>query len=571
MRYRLGHIFWLALAAAFFAPALAQAQGVRHEVPPPADAPVARSVDGCVATRRVLGATLTSLTLPVCYAAALPSPRPQSLTGEMYLSQGGRWINFEQEYDNFLGVRRRRHFGRAITEELAELTLGGVWYMAQKDFNKPDWFFKATFGGAVQKFTTFDLVRFDNNTFVFNQMWHPLAGMGYYMFARTNNFGPGTSFLFAVTGSTVWEYILELPEQVSINDQIVTSVGGTAIGEVVYNLGEYFNSPYSADELDQRILTAPFGSLRWIHNYLDRRNPSAPPVLRPHRRVYWPTFRLYAGAFHRGDSAAVSTPVLASVGLTTELAAMPGYQRPGQFDRYFDVGNFTRLDLDTSFGEHGYDAFSLYAQAMMFGYYKQDISEEAHRRRGYSLALGEATSYQFQDYADADVGDQYAMAHLAGPALDFTMFSGPLRARLQVAGFADFATLHSLAFPQYAARYDTSGIRTDLTHKGYYFAYGATIRPRLTLYWGRLGLGAELQWGRYWGFNGRDRNQEQVTHEIDLEDSLARLDAWADIPTPLDWLDLRLTYMARTRQSTADQFDTTQSFQELGARVQYRF
>ncbi|WP_168210851.1 DUF3943 domain-containing protein [Persicimonas caeni] len=523
----------------------------------------------CRAISAAGAATLTEITLPVCQVATLEVEREPPLKGEMYLSTDGRWINFEDEYDVFLGRDPNRNFGRMIVEVMTELLLGGVWYIAQKDFNQQDWFFEISLDGVERKFSTTELIRFDDNTFLFNQMWHPLAGMGYYIFARTNDFGVAPSYMIGLMSSTLWEYVLELPEQVSINDQITTSVAGMALGEVGYHLGEYFNSPYSAGELDQRILTGIFGAPRWVHNYYDRKDGELIPT--PNERVYWPDFRLFAGAVSRGESPTVSGNVDANFGLSTELVAMPGYRRPGQFDHYFGEGNFTRLDLEMSVGDDGVTEMALFAQAILFGFYKQDIQVEEGERRGYSLAIGGATAYQVENFDAPLLEDQRGLVHILGPALDFTMFAGDLEARFELAGYGDFVAIRSQAFPEFAARFGTEGLRSDLSNKGYYFGYGATIRPRLQFYWGRLGLGGEFQWGRYWGITGRDRRQEQVTDILDLDDHLARLQLWLDVPTPVDVLDVRLTYDTNSRLSSVDQFEEWNGYQELGARVQYLF
>lgn len=54
-------------------------------------------------------------------------------------------------------------------------------------------------------------------------------------------------------------------------------------------------------------------------------------------------------------------------------------------------------------------------------------------------------------------------------------------------------------------------------------------------------------------------------------DLVARLQLWLDVPTPVDVLDLRLTYDTNSRRSSVDQFGEWDGYQELGARVQYLF
>lgn len=529
-------------------------------------------LDGCEFLMSTSSPSLARLTLPICPSVTQLSDEASAkpLRGEMYLDENGQWISFEQAYDSYLGADRERVFSRAILIVLGELLAGGVWYLSQKDFNQQDWFFNSTVEGAAEKFSSFDLVRFDNNTFLFNQMWHPLAGMGYYFFPRVNNFGIGASYMFAIMSSTVWEYVLELPEKVSINDQITTSVSGMAMGEVAFQLGEYFNSPEIEGELDKQIVTGIFGFTRWAQNHFDPGDGRA--VLVPANRTYWPDFEFFVGVNSRADEATPSGNISANIGLTTELVAMPGYQRPGQFDRFFKQGNFTYLGLEASIDEHGFNEMYLRADATLFGYYTQDIEQNrGEEKSGYSFYLGGRTSYEVANFSGPVYEDQLGLVHLLGPALDFTALSNGLGARLRLDIYGDFAAVGSHAIDFYRARYGVDGIRSELSDKGYTFSYGATIRPRLELSWRRLELGGEFQWGRYWSITGRDRYQEQVTKTLDVDDHLSRLQLWLDIPTPLDSFELRLNYDRMARLSSVDEFEKDAGYQELGARVQYTF
>ena len=50
------------------------------------------------------------------------------------------------------------------------------------------------------------------------------------------------AFLSSVLASTFWEYFVELPEHPSLNDLIMTPVGGAIIGEASYQLGRYWRA-----------------------------------------------------------------------------------------------------------------------------------------------------------------------------------------------------------------------------------------------------------------------------------------------------------------------------------------
>ncbi|HVG64304.1 MAG TPA: DUF3943 domain-containing protein [Hyalangium sp.] len=75
----------------------------------------------------------------------------------------------------------------------------------------------------------------DDDEFGTNQFAHPYHGSFYYNAARDNGFGYVGSSLFTLLGSLQWELFAEtqLP---SINDLANTTLGGIALGEVLYRL-----------------------------------------------------------------------------------------------------------------------------------------------------------------------------------------------------------------------------------------------------------------------------------------------------------------------------------------------
>ena len=73
----------------------------------------------------------------------------------------------------------------------------------------------------------------DDNHFSTNQLAHPYHGSMYFCSARANGFDYWESIPFAFAGSAMWEYLGEVHHP-SINDWIATSVGGTAMGEMLH-------------------------------------------------------------------------------------------------------------------------------------------------------------------------------------------------------------------------------------------------------------------------------------------------------------------------------------------------
>ena len=75
----------------------------------------------------------------------------------------------------------------------------------------------------------------DNDNISTNMFFHPYNGSLYYTLARANNLNYFASLGYAAIGSLTWELLLER-EPPSLNDFLATSVGGSALGEVLFRL-----------------------------------------------------------------------------------------------------------------------------------------------------------------------------------------------------------------------------------------------------------------------------------------------------------------------------------------------
>lgn len=78
----------------------------------------------------------------------------------------------------------------------------------------------------------------DGDKAIFNAILHPYAGAAYYMSARSQGFNVLGSMLYCIGISTFfWEYGIECFMEVpSIQDLIITPIGGTVLGEAFYIL-----------------------------------------------------------------------------------------------------------------------------------------------------------------------------------------------------------------------------------------------------------------------------------------------------------------------------------------------
>jgi len=124
-----------------------------------------------------------------------------------------------------------------------ELLIGGIEFIGMvglmlmpKETTKwdPDWLGDAK-RSIIEAFTSPPV--WDDDDWLFNYVGHPIAGSYYYNSVRSQNATWFQSFLFATAQSCIWEYIIEgSAERPSIQDLIVTPIGGVILGEPIHIL-----------------------------------------------------------------------------------------------------------------------------------------------------------------------------------------------------------------------------------------------------------------------------------------------------------------------------------------------
>lgn len=107
-------------------------------------------------------------------------------------------------------------------------------------------------------------------------MTHPLAGTLYYIAARGNRLTILESLGYAAAMSTLWEFLGEFREKVSINDMLVTPISGLAIGESTTQLGAFFDRGCATGV--NRFFGALFGPSKSVHDALDGAEPARDDV-----------------------------------------------------------------------------------------------------------------------------------------------------------------------------------------------------------------------------------------------------------------------------------------------------
>jgi hypothetical protein len=437
--------------------------------------------------------------------------------------------SFRETYDAGARPRRReRHYLRAVLEEGAVLGVGTAYYWIRPEINKTDWDFPdyATRMSNLRP-------TFDTNLHVTNNVLHPLAGSFYYGFARLNGLSIPESIGYSFATSAVFEFFLEWLEKASVNDLIMTPMGGFAPGEFFLHLGDYFNSAPRADGWLRKASGLAFGLPHRLHGG-ESFTPGAhrlPPDALGYSSYYTHRFDLLLGAGRAVNDAG-------SVGQTLELRvearmiAMPGFLRPGRFSTGFGDGNFTDARFHAAVGNGLGESFDLFFDANLAGRYAQNVAVVDGQREGRASMIALDTSMRFADRRFGHRYDGYAMAHLLGPAFKLWSVHGEFTARLEGATHPDFATMFSPAFLEWRRRYGDAGVKSSLQQKDLYYGYGWSGRLEGAVGYGRFELGSRAFLGAYGSIDRWDRFQDRVTRKTHLEDRITELEAWVGWSVP---------------------------------------
>ena len=481
--------------------------------------------------------------------AAAPGEPCAAAGGGCFLAVDGSMRAEDPAYRALVRRGRPRYLQASI--ELA-LALGGgtAWYWIDRERQVADWDYE-----SIDQRFNLDAWRFDNNPFGINFIWHPLSGTGWHAICRSNQLSVLAAAGFGLTTSLLWEYALEFREKISINDMMVTTGSGVAMGEFVHWLGVYVRS--SPAQPSRRYCAARWvaGFPRALHEHFDCGDvgTTAAPDSLGFRSDIWHRFDFsYALAqtattLVQGDSTVDGSPRLHQLKFDGKLVALPGYLRPGQLRRYFADANITRLRLDILAGGGG-SGVDLLADALLLGQHRQDIPATG-RGLGHAVTVATSLAYQYRRQELGDFRDRLGILHFPGLAIDADLLgeSFTLHGGLRVHG--DFAGINALPYERWLADHPDESVidKAALRKQGYYFGWGYSARLTTELALPRAALGAELFYGRYHSQEGLDRAQEQVTHDLRSADTAIDFGAWMRV-TPLAnrlWFELRFDRQSR--------------------------
>jgi hypothetical protein len=388
---------------------------------------------------------------------------------------------------------------RTALEEMALLTAGLFQYFHTTG-NSVDWDLPYSWGSLSKKLDG-QAISFDTNRYDTNWLTHPAAGWLYYTAARGNRLDASESLFVTIAASTLWEFIGEYREQVSINDMIVTPMTGAVVGEATTQLAAWLDR---GDDTLGRVFAWLFGPIGKLHDVADGATPSRIPSQRG-----WHEFRLTLGAASTLQPGAPSAYLDGTAALRTRIVRAPHYGEAGVASRYLTESNLSSLWLSATMSRGDLVDARVDADVAFAGYYTQDVRPGTRGGlRGYSTYVGAQAGFRY-DFHDYDRAGGTAVDRLSevdiGLALDQRVYFGPLTMHFTLVTAPVFASPTSHAIPEYVAQGRPDTLPSVARDQAYYYAGGGTLAPALELHWGPLGVRADARISGFRGIAARDR------------------------------------------------------------------
>jgi hypothetical protein len=452
---------------------------------------------------------------------------------------------------------------RAALEMALALGGGTAWYVID-DRNVLDWD-----RPSMRQRITGEAWRYDRNGPVINFLLHPLSGAAFYSLARGNRIGMAESFAYTVASSTAWEYVIEFKEKISINDMLVTPMGGLAIGAFADKLAHYLNDvpPLGAAHTAAQWILGP--SIR-LHRTLDG-EPPPNGVARDRlglAATFWHAFELrYEGGWI--DQQGHSSWSVHDFAFNGTLASLPGYRRPGRFARWFYDADVSRLGFGMNWARS--DAGGrLVTDTLLAGYHWQSLRGSSTTPHGVMWTMALGLGYRYRHTRAFGFDDREGIVGFPGPAFDLYAGSNALRAELSMRMNAEFAGQTSLAAPEWEQNHPGVRTKTVVEREGYFFGWGASFAAWAEAVAGPFWSRAHLRSGWYDSQEGLDRAQHRIEDDTEFHEMIREYGVSLGIEL-CKALRVGATHEVRHRLSTADSTSANQAAEHTGGLVQVAF
>lgn len=354
----------------------------------------------------------------------------------------------------------------ALAEIGTILLLGEVLYQVGESTMEKDFDYDVE-GGALEYFHdrlfTKKYWKLDDNAMSMN--WgHAFAGALYYQAFRNYNFNYYESTLAAFLTSTTWEVFVEYQEAVSINDQIVTTWGGSVLGESYFQMAEMLAHKEGWVPTTFEMLFNPSQVARgWF---------DAQSKPRFNRSKVVDDLSVYTGAMHSSNDTRDLDKSILTLGLDASINSMKG-----NYDSLWGTPTWVEVSMEMGLSEAGVEDWQMSNKLLLGGYNnwinQDDLNPEAWQQHYF---IGPATGVEYASFGEEDDEDFYAVVNLLGVTMGGEWQQNQLSLSIRGDIYGDFAMVKPFAtqgLENYRATFWNS--KSALWENGYAYALGHTL------------------------------------------------------------------------------------------------
>jgi hypothetical protein len=404
---------------------------------------------------------------------------------------------------------RKRNYLRTGIEIGVVMSAAVAAYYQNLAFNEVD--FDYGFKDGLKAKFTGKGIKFDDNDKMSNY-GHTFAGVGYFQIARSGGFNSLEAFLIALASSTTWE-LLEYREVLSINDQILTPIGGYVIGEATYQVSCALLQKNSFFAKAMAYTINPALATNHAIDYLKSKNKYAgqPDC----KRARWSEISAKIGLDHGQKPYLADEKNNVILGLDATVVNLPSYGKEGRESKLVFDTAMAKLLVEAN-GNQGLIDLKVIAQVMNSAYHQKNIErDDRGDLRGYDILVGVGSASTWNDRgtsADGKHEDFYGTVNILGATAHADIYYKGFNIRADIGFYGDFAMVKSYALDKYKASKGGSltGESAPIQRHDYYWGYGTSTLAAISVHKGRFEVGYKGQFSSANSLSGRDRFLENV-------------------------------------------------------------
>lgn len=415
---------------------------------------------------------------------------------------------------------RKKNYLRTGIEIGVQLSAAMGIYYKNLVFNEVDFDYELG-SGLKGKYITGEAIKFDDNDKMSNY-GHTYAGVMYYQTARANGFTSLESALIGFASSAAWE-TLEYHEVFSINDQILTPIGGYVIGEATYQLScALLNKNSIAAKTLGYTVNPNLGIAHAIDGAWKKGDKyvSQPECKKPR----WSDISVYIGLDHGQKAYEGSKNNDFVLGMKAEVVNIDNYDKAGKKQQMVYDTSMSKMLVEAN-GNQGVVDLKVVAQVVMAAYNQKNITKDASGQlSGYEVLLGVGSGSTWTDRGteeDSVDEDFFGTVNILGATAHARFHMNGFIVNADFGIYGDFAMVKSYALEPYKASKngDLTGESSVMRKRSYYWGSGASAISALSISRGKVEVGYEGQFSTAQSID--ERNRIESTSGAKFKDTLS--------------------------------------------------